>query len=233
MHEEPDRMNTVLNWSSGKDAALAFHYLRQQDRYRVTHLLTTCSEATDRVVMHGVRKSLLEAQVQAMDLPLTIVELPAAPDNQSYAAAMNRSLSDLKKQGVQAAAFGDIFLEDLKKYRLKQLQPTGLEILFPLWEKDTRKLIAEVEDSGIEAVIVCVDERKLPLSFLGRKINRGLLNDLPEGVDPCGENGEYHSFVTHAPFFNHGLSVARGEVVYRRYREEDESGFYFLNLHLI
>ncbi len=233
MHEEPDRMNTVLNWSSGKDAALAFHYLRQQDRYRVTHLLTTCSEATDRVVMHGVRRLLLEAQAQAMHLPLTLVELPALPDNQTYATAMHRAMTQLKTQAVQAVAFGDIFLEDLKQYRLQQLQHTGLDVLFPLWGKDTGNLIAENEEAGIEAVIVCVDERKLSPTFLGRKINRDLLRDLPEGVDPCGENGEYHSFVTYAPFFSHALSVTPGEVVYKRYQPEDETGFYFLDLNLI
>lgn len=225
----------VLNWSSGKDAALAYKLL-QQDRYNATQLLTAVNDEHDRVVMHGVREDLLDAQAERMGLPLIKVKLPAAPTDDAYRQAMQSTLTELKEAGIHTAAFGDIFLEDLKIYREQQLAQVGFDAVFPLWEKDTRALVAMVEDAGIEAVIVCVNEKFLGKDFLGRKIGRDLLRDLPENVDPCGENGEFHTFVYNAPFFSSAIPVAEGEVVYKGYMpaEDDKDkwnmGFYFLDL---
>ena len=177
------KIKTVLNWSSGKDAALAYHALRLGDRYDVVQLLTTVNDEHDRVVMHGVREELLDAQANAMGIPLQKIKLPAAPDDETYKSAMAKALAGLKEQGVHTAAFGDIFLEDLKLYREEQLKGVGIDAVFPLWKKNTRTLIDVIEQTGIEAMIVCLNEKFLGKEFLGRRINRSFLNDLPEGVD--------------------------------------------------
>jgi uncharacterized protein (TIGR00290 family) len=224
-------MNTVLNWSSGKDAALAYHLLLQQDVCKVTHLLTTINAEHDRIFMHGVRESLLDAQAQRMGLPLEKLKLPPSPDDGVYKTAMAAAFDRLKQQGVTTAAYGDIFLEDLKQYREAQLAAAGIGAAFPLWQRNTRELIHAVEDTGIEAMIVCVNGKVLGKEFLGRKIDRSLLADLPEGVDPCGENGEYHSFVYNAPYFREPVPVTKGETVFRQYDTAENSwGFYFLDL---
>lgn len=193
----------VMNWSSGKDAALAYSLLLQQPAYTVTHLLTTLSEEHERVFMHGVREQLLDIQAERMQLPLIKVKLPASPDDSLYRQAMQQTMTGLKSGGVTAAAFGDIFLEDLRTYREQQLSQTGMNALFPLWKRDTRDLVYQVEQAGIEAIIVCVNEKYLGKEYLGRKINADFLNELPASVDPCGENGEFHTFVYNAPFSAH------------------------------
>ena len=224
-------MNTVLNWSSGKDAAMAYHFLSSDESFYVTHLLTTINAEQDRIFMHGVRESLLEAQAERMGLPLKKVKLPAHPDDSLYKKAMLETLQQLKEEGIQAAAFGDIFLEDLKVYREAQLQQLDITPVFPLWKKDTRELVQLIEATGIEAKIVCVDAQKLGREFIGRKIDASLLNDLPANVDPCGENGEFHTFVYNAPFFSSPIPITEGEVVYKEYKTEENSwGFYFLDL---
>lgn len=227
---------TVLNWSSGKDAALAFHLL-QQSKYEITHLLTTLSADFDRVFMHGTRERLLDVQAEKIGLPLTKVKLPASPDDTLYKSAMRDILEKMKIEGVSNAAFGDIFLEDLRQYRVQQLEAIGINAVFPLWKLDTRTLVAMVEDYGIDAVIVCVNDKYLGKEFLGRKINRSLLNDLPGNVDACGENGEFHTFVCNAPFFKSPISVTFGETVYKKYVPANDdrdtnwdTGFYFLDL---
>jgi len=231
-------VHTVLNWSSGKDAALAYYMLLQQHRYKVTHLLTTLNSEHERIFMHGVKEKLLSLQAFYMDLPLTAVKLPAAPDDRLYKKAMYETMIQLKEQGVEAAAFGDIFLEDLRQYRERQLQQAGMEAVFPLWNQDTRHLVGMMEDTGIEAIIVCVNEKYLGREFLGRKADRSLLNDLPESVDPCGENGEFHTFVCNAPFFRKPLHIVPGEIVYKTYTPgnddstEWDTGFYFLDLDI-
>ena len=230
----PAMKNTVLNWSSGKDAALAYHRILTNNQYRVTHLLTTLSQEHDRIFMHGIREKLLDLQAERMNLPLVKVKLPASPDDSIYKDAMSNALTQLKSEGMTTAAYGDIFLEDLKTYREQQLAQINVHAHFPLWKQDTRALVQNVTDAGIEAIIVCVNDKYLGKEFLGRKINADLLNDLPENVDPCGENGEYHSFVYHAPYFSSPISITTGEVVHKRYVNPDgntqwDTGFYFLD----
>ncbi len=226
----------VLNWSSGKDAALAYHLLLQNQDYKVSKLLTTLSAEYDRVFMHGVREELLDMQAARMGLPLIKVKLPASPNDDVYKNAMQQTLSGYKKEGISTAAFGDIFLEDLKQYREQQLEQVGFKAIFPLWKKDTRDLVRMVEAAGIEAIIVCVNDKYLGKEFLGRKIDNDFLNDLPANVDACGENGEYHSFVYNAPFFTSAIPITKGEVVYKKYTPVDnkdanwDTGFYFLDI---
>jgi uncharacterized protein (TIGR00290 family) len=232
-----DKINTVMNWSSGKDAALAYHLItQQQQQHKVTHLLTTLSLQHDRVFMHGVREELLDMQAARMGLPLLKVKLPASPDDGIYKQAMLETMNKLKRKGVSVAAYGDIFLEDLKTYREQQLAQAGMTALFPLWKKDTRELVHMVEAEGIEAVIVCVSDKYLGKEFLGRKINADFLNDLPANVDPCGENGEFHSFVCNAPFFSSPIPITLGEVVHKTYTSPSgdskwDTGFYFMDVH--
>jgi uncharacterized protein (TIGR00290 family) len=227
-------MKTVLNWSSGKDAAMAYFLLQEMPQYEVVQLLTTINEENERIVMHGVRERLLEMQAKAMNLPLEKIHLPSSPTNESYQMKMEAALTKLKAQGIEGAAFGDLFLEDLKAYRESQLAKIGMEAIFPLWNMNTTELVRRLEATGIEAIIVCVNEKRLGKEFLGRKVDSKLLKDLPENVDPCGENGEYHSFVYNAPFFSHPIRVQKGETVYKTYAATDDSdggsGFYFLDL---
>ena len=230
-------VKVVMNWSSGKDAALAYHLLSQDARYRVTNLLTTLSSEHERVFMHGVRERLLEMQAERMALPLLKVKLPASPDDTLYKQAMMDTLQDLKKHGVIVAAYGDIFLEDLKVYREQQLAQVDIKGIFPLWKKDTRELVRMVENAGIEAVIVCVNEKYLGKEYLGRKINAEFLNELPDNVYPCGENVEFHTFVYNAPFFSAAIPIVIGEIVHRTYTSSEESkwdtGFYFLDVNVV
>lgn len=236
MNNNPTK--TVLNWSSGKDAALTYHLLSTDDHYKVTSLLTTINAEQDRVFMHGLREQLLDLQAQRMGLPLLKVKLPPSPDDSLYKNAMQQTLEQLRdKEGITTAAYGDIFLEDLKTYREAQLATVGFQGLFPLWKKDTKELISLIEDTGIEAITVCVSEKYLGKEMLGRKIDRSFLNDLPTNVDPCGENGEFHTFVYNTPFFSAPISITKGEIVYKNYAPVSDSdnvawdtGFYFLDI---
>jgi uncharacterized protein (TIGR00290 family) len=226
----------VMNWSSGKDAALAYHLLRQEG-YEAATLLTTLNVEYERVFMHGVREQLLDLQAERMGVPLLKVKLPASPEDGLYKQAMHEHMTGLKKQGVDIAAYGDIFLEDLKRYREEQLAQVGMRALFPLWKRNTRELVELVEDSGIEAILVCVNERVLGKEFLGRKVGRELLSELPANVDPCGENGEFHTFVYNAPFFSAPIAIKTGEIVYKKYSPGGDAkgwdtGFYFMDVHL-
>lgn len=231
-----EKKPVILNWSSGKDAALAYHLLLQNKKYKVTQLLTTLSAEYNRVFMHGVREDLLDMQAAKMRLPITKVKLPASPNDEVYKNAMQQTFSKFKEEGIVTTAFGDIFLEDLKQYREQQLAQVGFDALFPLWKKDTRELVSMVEEAAIEAIIVCVNDKHLGKEFLGRKIDKHFLNDLPPNMDACGENGEYHSFVCNAPFFSSPISISNGEVVYKKYTPTDDkdnnwdTGFYFLDV---
>lgn len=230
-----NKIPTVLNWSSGKDAALAYHML-QNSGYEVKTLLTTINDEHDRIVMHGVREELLDAQAVAMNIAHRKIRLPASPSDDTYKRAMEDALTALKGEGICTAAFGDIFLEDLKVYREEQLDTVGFDAVFPLWKRDTRELIQVLEQTGIEAMIVCLNEKFLDKSFLGRKIDGSFLNDLPVDVDPCGENGEFHTYVYNAPYFSKPIAVKKGEVVYKNYTPANNdtdkwnTGFYFLDL---
>ncbi len=228
-------MNTVLNWSSGKDAALAYYLLSRGGEYNVRSLLTTINAENERIVMHGVREELLDMQAERINLPLKKIHLPASPGHELYNNAMQQALDELKQEGITCSAFGDIHLEDLRQYRENQLKQAGFEAVFPLWGRDTRELVNMVEESGIEAVIVCVNEKYLGKEYLGRKIGAQLLADLPEGVDPCGEYGEFHTFVYNAPYFSSPIGWKNGEVVRKSYPStgEDETwdkGFYFMDI---
>ncbi|WP_118949568.1 Dph6-related ATP pyrophosphatase [Taibaiella helva] len=225
--------NIVLNWSSGKDAALALYELQQSNTYRVQLLLTSLSEAYGRISMHGVREEVLERQAMHLQLPLQKIYLPENADMDTYNRIMGTAVAAIRDAGIDTLAFGDIFLEDLRVYREKQLAAAGMKAVFPLWKRDTAALVKSVEDAGIRAMIVCVNDRYLDQSFLGRYIDRSLLADLPPGVDPCGENGEYHTLVIDAPYFSGGLiPVKTGETVFREYPldEHSKQGFYFLDV---
>jgi uncharacterized protein (TIGR00290 family) len=221
--------NVVLNWSSGKDAALAFHFLRHASDYNVKALLTTINAEADRVFMHGTREALLEAQAKAMGVPLTKVSLPPSPDNSLYEAAMKAALEEFRTHDISIAAYGDIFLQDLRQYREEQLARVGFEAIFPLWNIPTTRLIHLLDEADIQAIIVCVDSSKLGPEWLGRTISPELVASLPDGVDPCGENGEFHTFVYDAPYFSAPIPFTTGEIVHRSYLP-DNAGFYFLDV---
>lgn len=228
---EKHSYKTYLNWSSGKDAALALYYLLQDHRYQVARLLTCVHEGHQRITMHGIRKELLEAQVNAADIPGSIVYIPESAANKEYEKIMSQALSELQKQGFSHAAFGDIFLADLRKYRESQLQPLGIEAVFPLWGKNTRQLADTFLSLGFKAVVVCVDAQRLPRSFAGRIYNEDFLRDLPANVDPAGENGEFHSFCFEGPVFKQPIPFTRGETVYRTYQNgTSQHGFWFCDL---
>jgi uncharacterized protein (TIGR00290 family) len=213
----------LLAWSSGKDSAWTLHALRQRRDVEVVGLLTTINEAYDRVAMHAVRMTLLEAQARAAALPLTLVRIPSPCSNQQYEAAMGAAVGAARAAGVRAVAFGDLFLEDVRRYRERQMAGTGLQPLFPLWGRPTGALAHEMLAAGLRARITCVDPRVLPASFAGRSFDDALLRDLPAGVDPCGENGEFHTFAWDGPMFSSPVSVRAGEIVER-------DGFVFADL---
>ena len=205
----------VLCWSSGKDSAYALEVLRREGRYEVAGLLTTMTEGYDRVSMHGVRRELVLAQAAEAGLPLRIVWIPQQADNAIYEARMGEALAEAKAAGVGGVAFGDLFLEDLKQYREEKLAAAGLAAVFPIWKLDTRELSRQMVAEGFRAVITCVDTQKLDGRFAGREYDLGLLAELPAGVDPCGENGEFHSFCYAGPVFARPVAIRRGEVVLR------------------
>jgi uncharacterized protein (TIGR00290 family) len=209
-----------LAWSSGKDSAWALHVLRRDPRVEVAGLLTTLSAARCRVAMHDVRVELLLAQAESAGLPLHVVRLPDPCPNDEYETAMRAALEAARGQGVEAVAFGDLFLEDIRRYRETQMAGTGLALLFPLWGRPTRELAREMVGGGLRARLTCVDPRRLDPSFAGREFDQSLLDAFPSGVDPCGENGEFHTFAWDGPMFArpvpvHPLEVTeRGRFVY-------------------
>lgn len=209
------RRKLLLSWSSGKDSAWALHCLRQSGEVQVAGLLTTLNAAFDRVAMHSTRRALLEAQAQATGLPLRPVPLPWPCSNEQYEAAMRSACQDAVAQGIEAIAFGDLFLEDVRLYREDKLQGTGLDPVFPLWGLDTRSLAQDMIAAGLRARIVCVDPKKLPAEFAGREFDADFLRDLPESVDPCGENGEFHSVVYAGPMFREPIPIESGDIVER------------------
>jgi uncharacterized protein (TIGR00290 family) len=205
----------LLSWSSGKDSAWTLHVLRQSDVVEVVGLLTTINTNFQRVAMHGTRYTLLEAQANAALLPLWEVPLPWPCHNDVYEEAMSAACASAVQQGISAIAFGDLFLEDVRRYREDRLRGTGLEPIFPLWGRDTRQLIREMLDSGLRARIVCVDPSKLDGDFIGRDLDQDLLSRLPAAADPCGENGEFHTFAHAGPMFSQPIPIKGGETVTR------------------
>jgi uncharacterized protein (TIGR00290 family) len=207
-------MKVLLSWSSGKDSAWTLHVLRQQGIHPAA-LLTTINEAADRVAMHGVRSALLQAQARAAGLPLIVVRLPHPCSNEVYEERMALAVAQARSNGFTHAAFGDLFLEDVRRYREERLAETGLTPLFPLWGRPTNDLALDMIAGGIEARLTCIDMRVLPRSFAGRVYDAQLLHDLPEGVDPCGERGEFHTCVVGGPMFDRRIDVLAGEIVQR------------------
>lgn len=213
----------LLSWSSGKDSAWALHLLKQQPGIHVAALFTTFNSAADRVAMHAVRRALVHEQAHAVGLPLWNVELPWPCTNVEYESRLSAVLARAREEGFHAIAFGDLFLEDIRAYRIKQLEGSGLEPLFPLWGLPTDQLSREMVASGVKAKITCVDKSKLESSFAGRDWDADLLQAMPPAVDSCGENGEFHTFVFESPVFAHPLSIRTGERVER-------DGFGFIDL---
>jgi uncharacterized protein (TIGR00290 family) len=204
-----------VSWSSGKDSTFALAAARADPELEVVGLLTTLNRSADRVAMHAVRRELLEAQAAALGLPLNQVGLPSPCSNQEYEELMTGAVASARAAGVTRMVFGDLFLADVRSYREQALADTGIEPVFPLWGRPTGDLAREMVDQGVRATITCVDPRQLPSSFAGRAFDHELLADLPERVDPCGENGEFHTFVADGPGFAAPLEVRVGEVVER------------------
>jgi len=205
----------LIAWSSGKDSAWALHEVRRGGDIEIAGALTTVTETFDRVSMHGVRKELLMAQLDAAGLPATIVEIPYPCSNEIYEARMAAALTEARTQGVTHVIFGDLFLEDVRAYREQKLAGTGIAPLFPLWGRPTGELAREMIDSGLETYLVCVDLKRMAKNFAGRRFDHALLAEFPEDIDPCGENGEFHSCVTAGPMLSRRVPVAVGETVER------------------
>ena len=205
----------LLSWSSGKDSAWALHVLRRQGDCEIAGLLTTFNEAVDRVAMHAVRRELVEHQAAVAGLPLWDVALTWPCSNEQYERLMAETCAKALAEGIEGIAFGDLFLEDVREYREKQLKHTGIEPIFPLWGQPTRELASEMIAAGIRAKLTCVDTQQLDARFLGREFDEELLADLPAGVDPCGEKGEFHSFVYAGPMLNQKIPVWLGKTVVR------------------
>ena len=202
-------------WSGGKDSALALHTLLQHYDVRIAALLTTVTEGYDRISMHGVRRELLQQQAESLRLPLHEVFIPPQCGNTIYEARMEEALLLYFQQGIRRVAFGDIFLEDLRLYREKNLARVAMQALFPIWKRDTCELIREFHEAGFRSVAVCIDSKVLDSSFAGRELDASFFADLPQGVDPCGENGEFHTFVYDGPIFTRPVGFTLGEVVRR------------------
>ncbi len=209
------RKPILLSWSGGKDSAWALHLLRAGNEYEVVGLLTTVNQHFRRVAMHGFRESLLDLQAEAAGLPLWKVPLPWPCANDIYESLMAEACARAVAEKIHGVAFGDLFLEDIRAYRIAKLAPTGLEPVFPCWLIPTDQLAREMIASGIRAHLTCVDPRQLDRSFAGREFNAQLLAELPPGVDPCGERGEFHTFVSAAPVFSRSIEVSPGEIVER------------------
>jgi|SRR5579875_3394795 len=209
------RRKAWMSWSSGKDSALAMHHARRSPDLEIVGLLTTLNGTFDRVAMHGVRRALLEAQARALGLPLHVVELPWPCSNETYEALMSVAVGAAVDGGVEAMVFGDLFLEDVRAYRERALEGTGLTPVFPLWQRPTPGVASELLELGVSAVVSCVDMAQAPPALAGRWYDRALLDELPPGVDPCGENGEFHTVVVDGPDFTEGIPVTIGETVER------------------
>ena len=239
-----DKIKAIFNWSGGKDSSLALYHILKEGKFDITELVTTVNSKFDRISMHGVRRELLYAQGKSIGIPIKEIRLPEMPSMSEYDKIMNGVLSEFKKEKITHSIFGDIFLEDLRTYRENKGKEVGLTAHFPLWKRDTTELIHEFIDLGFKTVVVCVKSELLSQDFSGRIIDRDFLKDLPKGVDPCGENGEFHTFVFDGPTFNHPIAYKLGEKVFKEYEapkdnedicgststKKKPSGFYFCDL---
>ena len=216
-------VEVAMSWSGGKDSTLALYELQQSSDYHVTTLLTTLSRETDRVGIHHVRRELIEQQAAAVGVPLRVAYIPAAASNAEYEAALGSALASLRKERIEHIAFGDLFIEDIRTYRDAFMARNGMRPLYPIWGRDTRQLATDFVAQGFKAVTSCVDLRVLCASFVGRVIDDVFLADLPATADPCGENGEFHSFVFDGPNFRHPIEFTVAERI-------EESPFCFCDL---
>jgi len=217
------REKVLFCWSGGKDSAMALYEIQKGKRYEIISLLTTITEGYDRISMHGVRRTLLERQAQSLNLPLEKIFISKNCSNEEYESKMASVLTEFQKAGVSSVVFGDIYLEDIRKYREDNLSKIGMKGLFPLWKRDSSELARAFIDSGFKAIVTCVDSKVLDKSFVGRVIDEHFLGELPANVDPMGENGEFHSFVYDGPIFKERITFAIGEVIQR-------DSFYFCDL---
>ncbi len=237
-------MKAYMNWSGGKDSSLALYHILKDKNYQVKKLLTNINNEFRRISMHGVREELLDQQAKAIGIPLQKLFLDDQPSMIEYEKRMMGMINQLQEEGFTRSVFGDIFLEDLKKYRETQLAKASMNAVFPLWKRDTTELIHEFIGLGFKAIIVCINEKYLDKSFCGRIVDQSFIADLPENVDVCGENGEFHTFVSDGPIFKYPVAFKKGERVYRKYiapKEQDDNcfksspaenyGFYFTDLH--
>jgi len=209
------RPNIWISWSSGKDSAFALYELLRASEYNITGLLTTVNETFGRVAMHSTREELLIKQSEALSIPLVKIKIPYPCSNEIYEKQMRDAITKAQNQGVTHTMFGDLFLEDIRKYREDMLYSTGITPVFPLWQRPTKELALEMIEAGFKAIVVCVDPKQLSPSFAGREFNQEFLCDLPASVDPCGENGEFHIFVYDGPLFKKPIDIKVGEVVQR------------------
>ena len=217
------RSKAWLAWSSGKDSAWALHQVRQEGQFDVVALLTTINHTHGRVAMHAVRENLLEIQAAAAGLPLVKVPIPWPCSNEVYEQAMSLAMARAQAEGIQHVIFGDLFLEDIRAYREEKLRPCGMTPVFPLWGLNTHQLAKDMIAGGLSAFLTCVDPRHLARGFAGRRFDANLIADLPRSVDPCGENGEFHTFANAGPMFSAEITVTAGEIV-------DRDGFVFADL---
>lgn len=230
------KQKALFNWSGGKDSSLCLYHALKDEHFNIQYLLTTINGKHKRVSMHGVSEDLLDDQARSIGLPLRKIHLPEFPSMEEYNAIISKELDEAKKQDISISIFGDIFLEDLREYRVKQLASKGFIAEFPLWKRDTKEIAKEFIDLGFKTIIVSIDSRYLDKSFAGRIYDESFLNDLPKNVDPCGENGEFHSFTFDGPIFKYPIPFEKGEVVYKEYQShskenpEEKFGFWYCDL---
>nr|WP_121269187.1 diphthine--ammonia ligase [Pedobacter schmidteae] len=228
----PDK-RSLFNWSGGKDSTLALHHVLQDKAFDIRYLLTTVNDTYNRVSMHGVRESLLIEQADSLGIPLYQIRLPESPDMSTYEQHMHRHLIQLKTEGINHSIFGDLFLEDLKTYREKKLAEIDLIAVFPLWKRDTTEVLKEFISLGYKTIVVCAREGLE--DFCGRVIDETFLADLPDGIDPCGENGEFHTFVFDGPIFKHPIKFELGEKIFKTYPSPtadtaNPAGYWYIDL---
>ena len=222
-----EKEKVLVSWSGGKDSSLALYDIQKNESYDIVALFTTITRDYDRVTMHGVRRNLLEEQARAIGVALHEVFIPKNVPNEEYNKIMEREMKEVKEKGVSAVVFGDIFLEDVRKYREENLSKVSMKGVFPLWKRNSRELVKDFIRLGFKAIVVCVDSNALTKDYIGRIVDEKFLEELPSNVDPAGENGEYHTFVFDGPIFKRKVNFEKGETVFR------ENRFYYLDLILI
>ncbi len=220
----------VFSWSGGKDSTLALHDILTSKLYDVKYLLSTINEHHNRVSMHGLRLELLKQQANSIGIPLEIVFVPDNTNNQIYEDRMSEKLLSFKNEDINTIAFGDIHLEDVKKYRKNNLEKIGMNAIFPIWERDTKQLFESFVNLGYQAITICIDNSCLDEKFAGRHLNKQFLSDLPNTIDVCGENGEFHSFVYDGPIFKNRINIKTGDKIVKEYDGTHENSFTFCDL---